>query len=46
MSQYRLITFDAYSALADQRSSLVPAMSEILDLASSDAAQVLQLWRT
>lgn len=45
MPTYRLITFDAYSALADQRSSLVPVISEILGLSSSDAAQVLQVWR-
>lgn len=45
MSSYRLITFDAYSALADQHSSLVPVISEILGLASDDAARVLQLWR-
>jgi 2-haloacid dehalogenase len=45
MSHYRLITFDAYSALADQPSSLVPVISGILGLSSSDAAQVLQVWR-
>ena len=45
MSTYRLITFDAYSALADQRNSLVPVMTEVLGLASGDAVQVLQLWR-
>jgi hypothetical protein len=41
MSTYRLITFDAYSALADQRSSQVPAMTEILGLPSGDAVQVM-----
>lgn len=45
MPHYRLITFDAYSALADQRTSLVPVLTEILGLSSSVAAQVLQVWR-
>jgi 2-haloacid dehalogenase len=40
-----LITFDAYAALSDYRSSLLPALESIPDLDSAQAADFLELWR-
>ena len=40
-----LITFDAYAALTDYRSSLLPAIESIRDLDSAHAAEFLDLWR-
>lgn len=40
-----LITFDAYAALTDYRSSLLPVVEEISDLESTRAADFLEMWR-
>jgi 2-haloacid dehalogenase len=40
-----LITFDAYAALADYRSSLLPALEDVLGLDSATASDFLDLWR-
>lgn len=41
-----LITFDAYAALADYRSTLLPEVEDISGLESACAAAFLELWRT
>ena len=43
--QTRLITFDAYAALTDYRSSLLPALESIPGLDSAEASEFLELWR-
>ena len=40
-----LITFDAYAALTDYRSSLLPAIESFRDLDCAHAAEFLDLWR-
>ena len=40
-----LITFDAYAALTDYRSSLLPALESIPGLDGAQAADFLELWR-
>ena len=40
-----LITFDAYAALADYRSSVLPAVEAIAGLDSDHAGEFLDLWR-
>ncbi len=42
----KLITFDAFSALLDYRSSLLPAVAEIPDLSADHASQFLEMWRS
>jgi len=44
--RYPLITFDAYAALADYRSTLLPVVGSTLDLEKETAADFLELWRT
>lgn len=44
MPAYRLITFDAYSALFDRDRSLVPVLAKALG-AAADAAAAVQTWR-
>lgn len=46
MPTYRLITFDAYSGLADFRSTLMPVIASTLALPQEDAAAFLSTWRT
>lgn len=41
----RLITFDAYAALADYHSTLLPVVETIPGLASEQAPAFLELWR-
>ncbi len=41
-----LITFDAYAALADYRSSLLPVVAGIPGLEADHASDFLELWRT
>ena len=43
-SQYRLITFDVYTALFDIESSLVPVMQQLLK-EKLDAVELVRLWR-
>lgn len=45
-SQPALVTFDAYAALADYRSSLLPVVAAIPGLEAADASDFLELWRT
>lgn len=40
-----LITFDAYAALADYRSSLLPVLADISGIGADDASDFLELWR-
>lgn len=44
--QVTLITFDAYAALVDYRSSLLPVVEEIRGVGEDDAAGFLELWRS
>lgn len=44
--QTELITFDAYAALADYRSSLLPAVEGIAGLDNTQASDFLELWRS
>ena len=44
--RYDLITFDAYAALVDFRSSLLPVVDAIPGLESGRAADFLELWRS
>jgi len=44
--QPELITFDAYAALTDYRSSLLPVVENISGLESAHAQHFLELWRT
>lgn len=44
--QPALITFDAYAALSDYKSSLLPVVESIPDLDAARAADFLELWRT
>lgn len=43
--RYALVTFDAYAALVDFRTSLVPAITRVLGLDAHRAADFLELWR-
>jgi 2-haloacid dehalogenase len=43
--QPALITFDAFAALVDYRSSLLPVVAGIEGLDSADASSFLELWR-
>jgi len=43
--QTQLVTFDAYAALADYRSSLLPALGNLPGLDSAEASAFLELWR-
>ncbi len=45
MPRYALVTFDAYSALVDRKSSLVPVLMDVLGLPAERSAEVLTLWR-
>ena len=45
MPTYRLITFDAYSGLADFKATLMPVITRILDVPVSDAEPFLTTWR-
>ena len=44
--QPALITFDAYAALCDYKSSLLPTVESIPDLDAARAVDFLELWRT
>lgn len=43
--RFDLITFDAYAALVDYRSSLLPVVEAIPGMDGSHAAEFLELWR-
>lgn len=45
MADYELVTFDAYSGLADFKSTLVPVLVESLDLSAEAAGALLGEWR-
>lgn len=45
MTRYALVTFDAYSALVDQKGSLAPALMDALGLTKARSVEVLKLWR-
>ena len=45
MSTYRLITFDAYSGLADFKTSLMPVITRVLALPADAAEPFLTTWR-
>ena len=44
--QVQLITFDAYAALADYRSSVLPAVEAVAEIGIERAPDFLELWRT
>ena len=44
--KYKLITFDAYSALLDIKGSLVPVLEKIFPQSEKDMAAVFTTWRT
>lgn len=44
--KYKLITFDAYSALLDIKGSLVPALGKVFGSSGQDLVAVFTLWRT
>ena len=46
MSKYKLVTFDAYSALADLRSTLGPIIQDNLKLNKQETRSFLATWRT
>ena len=46
MPNYRLITFDAYSGLADFRACLMPVVTEALELSADAADAFLATWRS
>lgn len=45
MAKYRLVTFDAYSGLADFRATLTPAVARLLSLSADAAHAFLTSWR-
>jgi len=45
MARFELVTFDAYSGLADYMSTLVPVLERILGLSTDDAKALLKDWR-
>src|SRR3546814_7934571 len=45
MPAYKLITFDAYTALFDRDSSVVPVLSQTLGRSVDDSKAMMQLWR-
>lgn len=45
MAKYRLVTFDAYSGLADFRATLTPAVARLLSLSTDAAHAFLTSWR-
>ena len=45
MANYRLVTFDAYTGLADFRATLVPVIERILALPADAAESFLTTWR-
>ncbi len=45
MAKYRLVTFDAYSGLADFRATLTPAVARLLDLSADATHAFLTSWR-
>ncbi|TCL38826.1 2-haloacid dehalogenase [Anaerospora hongkongensis] len=44
--KYKVITFDAYSALLDIKGSLVPALEKVFDVSGKDLTAVFAMWRT
>ena len=45
MTRPKLVTFDVYMALLDIQGSLVPVVSDELNLEANDANAFVQLWR-
>lgn len=44
--KYKLITFDAYSALLDIKGSLVPVLDKVFGSSGKDLAAMFTMWRT
>ena len=45
MAKYRLVTFDAYTGLADFRATLTPVIARLLALPTDTATAFLTTWR-
>ena len=45
MANYRLVTFDAYTGLADLRATLTPVVARLLNLTAGTAGDFLATWR-